>query len=160
MLVDALGMFSDCEKDKFNVYVFGDGDFLTQAASISKTKKINNLFFLGRVSEPFLYYHDKDVLLMTSRDETLPMSILEAMQVGLPVASTNVGAIDELVFPNVNGLLFDEVTPKAIYKGIKTVIESKQNIAQWGQNAREIFNQKFSSTIWVKSFSEVFNSLV
>lgn len=159
LLVEALGMFSDLERKQFNVHVFGDGDYLEKAVNISKAKGIDNLFFLGRVSEPYLHYQDKDVLLLTSRDETLPMSILEAMQVGLPVVSTNVGAVDELVFPNVNGVLINDVTSDGIYRGIKSVVESKQIIAQWGMKAREIFNEKFSSPIWVKSFSDAFCSL-
>jgi glycosyltransferase involved in cell wall biosynthesis len=44
---------------------------------------------------------------MASKMESLPMVIIEALRYGLPIISTNVGGINELVKNNFNGFLIN-----------------------------------------------------
>jgi glycosyltransferase involved in cell wall biosynthesis len=48
-----------------------------------------------------------DILVLSSRQESLPNVLLEGFMAGLPVVATAVGGIPELVRPGVNGLLCD-----------------------------------------------------
>lgn len=52
-------------------------------------------------------YHEVDVCLITSRQEGGPKSALEAMASGVPLVSTRVGQVPELVREGENGLLAD-----------------------------------------------------
>ena len=52
--------------------------------------------------------HNSDIFILPTRNDCFPLSILEAMQAGLPIISTYQGAIPEIVEENRAGLLFHE----------------------------------------------------
>lgn len=53
--------------------------------------------FAGHVSEPAAFYRTFDIFAMSSDTEQMPLSLLEAMATGLPVAATDVGDIRAIV---------------------------------------------------------------
>src|SRR4029077_11599239 len=53
------------------------------------------------------YYQAADIFVCTSRVESFPRVVLEAMAYGLPIVSTRVFGIAEQVGENVNGLLYE-----------------------------------------------------
>jgi glycosyltransferase involved in cell wall biosynthesis len=56
-----------------------------------------------------------DLFINVSASEGLPVSIMEAMSFGIPVAATDVGGVGELVRPGANGFLWPaDVTPDTI----------------------------------------------
>ncbi len=62
--------------------------------------------FKGSVNDPIhTFYPNIDVLLLTSRLEGLPMTILEAFSLGIPVISTSAGGIKEIVHNDINGYM-------------------------------------------------------
>lgn len=137
-------------------HIFGEGDYFSSLENACK--KYNNIFFYGKTKKPYQYYKDKDIYLMTSRYETLPMGIIEAMSCGMPILSTKVGAIDELVINNINGYLIN-VDSTSIINGIKQVVENKDKLAEMGQNSYKLFYDNFSSKKWTEKFAEFFEML-
>ena len=74
----------------------GDGELMDQAISHSNYLGIaNSVKFVGFHQNGAELMADFDCLLMTSDDEGLPITILEAMAQGIPVVSTDVGGIRE-----------------------------------------------------------------
>lgn len=72
--------------------------------------KLSNVQYWGEISDEVVLrniYESCDVLLCPSYSEGLPTVILESMALGLPVIATNVGAVEEVVKNNVNGLLIE-----------------------------------------------------
>ncbi len=63
--------------------------------------------YFGVCPQPEAYFQDATLLLSTSVEESFGLAVLEAMASGLPVATTAVGGIPELVQDNITGLLFD-----------------------------------------------------
>jgi len=64
------------------------------------------------------YYQAADIYIHTSKDETFGMSILEAMSCGLPVVSTDSGAIPEIVEDKKTGTLIKNRDPVEMAKKI------------------------------------------
>ena len=60
----------------------------------------------GPVDDPFLYYRAADVALCTSRVESAPRVLAEAMACGLPIVTTPVFGIPEMVAEHVNALFY------------------------------------------------------
>lgn len=73
-----------------------------------------------------------DVFILPSFNEGLPISILEAMSYKMPVISTNVGGIPEIVENSVNGVLVKPGDDEAIYKAIKRYVDDKSLVINEG----------------------------
>lgn len=159
LLMEALKDLPKRYSDEINITVYGTGNYYEKANEIKNTYHIDYIHFKGKTKEPYRYYGDEDILMLTSRDETLPMSILEAMQIGLPVISTNVGAVNEMVFDKENGILIGNASVHDIQEGIKRLVNSRSEIPGWGERAREIYYLKFSTDIWITAFAEAFSRL-
>lgn len=68
----------------------------------------------GRILQ-FYQENPVDLFINVSASEGLPVSIMEALSYGIPVAATDVGGNNELVFPSKNGVLWPaDVTPRDI----------------------------------------------
>ena len=63
----------------------------------------NNVDFLGFQSNPLKILHDAKVMVMTSRWEGTPMAALEALALGVPIVSTPVDGLKDLISNDVNG---------------------------------------------------------
>lgn len=80
---------------------------------------------------------ESDILILTSRKENLPMVILQAMASGLPIISTKVWGVTELIKDGKGGLLI-EVNDEEML--IKKMIHLAQNSDLWKKMGQENLN--------------------
>ncbi|EHG99154.1 glycosyltransferase, group 1 family protein [Paraprevotella clara YIT 11840] len=78
-----------------------------------------------------------DVFILPSHNEGLPISILEAMSYGMPVISTPVGGIPEVVNKQ-NGILVQPGNEEAIAQSIIHFVEHPSKIAIMGNHSQEV----------------------
>lgn len=94
---------------KLSVAIIGAGDLEQEAIALCKEYGIeNNVTFLGFQSNPLKILNDSKAMVMTSRWEGTPMCALEAMALGVPIVSTPVDGLKDLVINGENGYLFDD----------------------------------------------------
>jgi len=84
-------------------HVYGDGPLYEVLHDTA-----NNVVFHGQQSSMADIWQQIGLLVMTSRNEGLPMAALEAMSHGIPVLATNVGDLRNLIQNGENGWLVDE----------------------------------------------------
>lgn len=98
------------EKYKGSEYLFiiGDGPLRNELEQLAKND--NRIKFLGFVSNDQLskYYHKSKALIMMSLTEGFPMTVLEALASGVPVISTRVGEIPNII-NNKNGKITNDL---------------------------------------------------
>ena len=78
-----------------------------------------------------------DVFINTTDFDNMPVSIIEAMALGFPIISTNVGGLPHLIKEDHNGILVPPKNVDAFAKAIGDFIGEKKNISQLSSNARE-----------------------
>lgn len=78
-----------------------------------------------------------DLFLNTSRFDNTPVSIVEAMALGLPVVSTDVGGMPYLIKNGVEGLLSPPDDVSAMVQNIQSLLDSAEKAAHLSQNARK-----------------------
>ena len=74
----------------FNFCIIGNGPLWQDINRSIRTNNLKNVILLGEKKDIFKYLYDSDVYLSTSLYEGLPISILEAMSIGLPIVASNV----------------------------------------------------------------------
>ncbi|OUS02145.1 glycosyl transferase family 1 [Flavobacteriales bacterium 33_180_T64] len=77
-----------------------------------------------------------NVFINTTNFDNMPVSVIEAMALGLPVVSTNVGGIPFLIHHNTTGLLVNPDSVNEMTKAILDLMTNKQNRTILIQNAR------------------------
>jgi len=89
--------------------IIGDGSLAAYLRAFTIQNNLESrVTFTGFVSEASLELYDCHALLMLSRNEAFPFAAIEAMSLGLPVISTDVGGLSELVVHGTNGYLFEK----------------------------------------------------
>lgn len=76
-----------------------------------------------------------DAYILPSYTEGVPISILEAMSYSLPILSTPVGGIPEVVFNGVNGILFTPGNKKEMYHALSEVLDNNILKKQMGEQS-------------------------
>jgi len=78
--------------------VVGDGELRNKLEDFAKKEGLNRaIIFCGWMSNISLVYSDLNILALTSLNEGTPMSIIEAMASSVPVISTEVGGVVDLL---------------------------------------------------------------
>ena len=97
------------KKPDIKIAIIGTGELEKETKALAtKSKLDDNIDFLGFLSNPLKILHDAKVMLMTSRWEGTPMCALEAMALGVPIVSTPVDGLKDLVINGETGLLSDD----------------------------------------------------
>ncbi|HEU5053689.1 MAG TPA: glycosyltransferase [Hanamia sp.] len=116
------------------------------------------IFFKGLISykEVAVELRKSDVLVMFSRYENLPCVILEALCSGLPVISTDVGGIREVI-DEENGVLIESENEDQLLEAMNNMLENfgkydKQKIAA---EAKEKFNYQTVANQFQEAYKEV-----
>lgn len=95
--------------------------------------------FMGRMTGVPLSeaYASADVFTFASALETFGLVVVEAMAAGLPVVSSRVGGIPDVVEEGVTGYTFDVGDVDTLVDGVRKIVASRETIERMGQAARD-----------------------
>ncbi len=128
---------------------------------VSENKLPVNFPGPSKGSEKFRLLSSSDIFLFTPREpEGHPWVIVEAMACGLPIISTDQGAIIESVINGENGFIVPVSDPNAIFEKIKLLINNKDLRIRMGQLSKEYYLQKFTETQLVENYSKAFEKAI
>ncbi len=88
-------------------------------------------------------YADADIFCLPSHSEGFPVTIVEAMTAGLPVAATNISGIPDAVIHGETGLLFDAHDPAAMADAIVQLAQDRELRVKLGAAGRERATTEF-----------------
>jgi len=117
--------------------VIGEGEERKMLENlIAKYNLKNNFILIGRIDDAAKLLPALDVYICFSVKEGFPYSVIEAMQAGLPIVSTAVGGIPEIIENEKTGLLVEPADAKTLAEKIKTFLDNKNLAENFGQNAK------------------------
>ncbi len=96
-----------------------------------------------------------DVFVLPSRWEGLPMALLEGMMAGLPVIATRVEGVDEVVQPDMHGLLVPLESSAELAEGILQLLRSPEDRARMGKAAIERVLSSYTTDHMCERYLEV-----
>ena len=132
----------------------GDGPLREQTEDLIDSMGLNdNIILLGSRKDVAGILPAFDVFLITSRTEGLPRALLESLAAGIPVVSTNVGGINELICDGRNGFLSDEGDIDSLAADVNRILDhpavTKEMMAHTDENlepfsAKQMVNDLYS----------------
>ena len=160
-LMEALG--SPTLRDlPWRITMAGDGDgdtYRKEAEARGIAKKVSILGWQTSDGVAALLA-SADVLVLPSRSENLPISVIEALSYGVAVVTTPVGAIPEIVENEVSALLVPVQNPEALALALRRVVTDpvfRQTLAQEGYKA---FQRRLDIRGYAKSLTSIYNDVL
>ncbi len=125
--------------EKKNLYfvIVGDGPLLDKLqADVQILNLEANIIFTGFRNDAASILRCFDIFILTSLHEGIPMVILESMRAGIPIISTDVGGIGEILTNNKDALLIPmENVVEGIINACKTLVQDEQKRKYLSENA-------------------------
>jgi len=98
-----------------------------------------------------------DIFINTTNFDNLPVSVIEAMALGMPVVSTNVGGLKYLIKHRINGMLVNPGSELEFVAAIKYLLNNSAFTHQLSEGARhtaETFDVTRVMQLWNKLLTE------
>ena len=123
--------------NKLILHIGGNGEKEKLIDLISKNGLASLVTYEGWVSgdQKNDLFNMSDAFILPSYTEGLPVSILEAMSYGLPILSTPVGGIPEVVENGTNGFLFSPGDKNGIFQAIVQLLSNENLAKQMGEES-------------------------
>ncbi|MDY7054710.1 glycosyltransferase [Limnospira fusiformis] len=106
--------------------------------------------------ETALYYRAADIFICTSRIESYPRVILEAMGFDLPIITTPVFGIPEQVRREINALFYTPNQPDELAKCLTELLENEPKRQQFAQNAKYVLDSLNRFEEMTAAYGEIF----
>jgi glycosyltransferase involved in cell wall biosynthesis len=145
------------KNEKIQLSIAGDGPDLPELIKHSKSYQPGLVRFLGFVKGQELEtaYRDADLLVLPSYQEGFPYVAIEAMRAGLPIISTNTGALDELVTDGLTGFKVPPKDADALAETISRLINQRMLLEEMSRNCHAYFKAKLSRSAAERYYSEL-----
>jgi glycosyltransferase involved in cell wall biosynthesis len=140
--------------------IVGDGPLKNDLYETRKRLKLEPcIHFAGLQTEVRPYLAAFDIYMMSSVFEGLPVALLEAMSMGIPVISTDAGGIKEVVRHNEEGLLLEVDQWPQLAGCVVTLVNDGERRKKFGTAARKRCEEAFSMERMVKALEETYTQL-
>jgi glycosyltransferase involved in cell wall biosynthesis len=158
-LVQAFAGIDPAKKLKANLLLAGDGEVDEMRRLVESLNLVEFVTVIEWVNaeKRDQLLANADVFVLPSYNEGLPMAILEAMSWGLPILTTPVGGIPEVVSTNHNGLLVTPGNIQQLTASMQMLIEDEHLRLYLGNNARKTIAD-FDVVNYAKSLGKIYYS--
>ena len=140
--------------------IAGDGPLRADLEARAEAAGIaDRVRFLGHLSDVSTLLDDADVFALMSRNEGLPLAIVEAMAAGLPVVATRVGGTAELVKDGETGILVEPGDVGAGRAALRRLVEDPGLAAKMGRIGQQVAREHFSVEAMVTGVEAVYGAV-
>ena len=138
--------------------VVGDGDLGNEMKEKSKAQNLP-VQFLGWRQDISTILAAADLLILTSDNEAVALTLIEASQAGIPVVTTPAGSVRDIAVDSLNGYVA-EFTPESLASKVLLLAESADLRRQMGVAGQQRAKEFFSISHMVKSHDELYKKLL
>lgn len=147
--------------EKFDTFLVGEGSLLNELINLTNQLDLTGINFVGRADGNKLlkYYKQSDIFVFPSEREGMPLALLEACAMGMPIATTKVIGNKDIVKNNINGFLVPFNNSKELQKSILKISSDKNRYLRFSQNSKEI-SKEFSWEKIVYQFTKIYEKTI
>ncbi len=129
-------------------------------------EQVNNLnlqdkvIFWGQRLDPENILPKMDLFILSSLWEGLGVVLLEAQAVGLPVITSDIPGIKEVVEDNKTGLVFKPQNPHDLFKNLDKLLSDAELQKKIVENAHKQIKEKFTVEKMINGYSDLYLELI
>jgi L-malate glycosyltransferase len=105
----------------------------------------NHVHFLGYKRDIDQYMAAFDLLLLTSKYEGAPLVVYEALMSGVPVVSSDVGAVSECVMPSTGAIVDMKASPEVYAEAVIQMLDRSRDDKTLTVQCREYALKRFAT---------------
>jgi glycosyltransferase involved in cell wall biosynthesis len=159
-LISAFAMIAEAGSG-WELWIVGDGPRKRQLERcIRRTRCADSIRLMPGQRDVAALFRRAGVFVLSSRSESSPNVVLEAMAAGLPVVATDVGGVSELVQPEKTGLLVRPSSPPALAAALARLLDDAEMRRALGRAGRARVCQDFSLAAMLRQYQRLFDELL
>ena len=161
-VTDAIKIFDIVQKEvPSKLILVGDGPDRSECERlVRQLNLIDKVKFLGKQEGLVEILSASDIFLIPSQSESFGLSALEAMACGLPVVSSSVGGLPELVGHNESGFIAEIGDISRMAKYAIELLTNEKKYKIFSQNARERAVKKFDTNKVVPHYEDYYKKVL
>lgn len=144
-----------------HLMLVGDGPERQNLINLAHSLEIENRIHIAGFCEdvrPFLAAFD--LYVCSSRSEGVPMAMLEAMAMGLPTVSTQVGGIESVIEDGRTGFLISPENESILSEVIQNLLRNTDRMKILGQEARKRVLEYFSVDRMIENVQKMYRDII
>lgn len=139
--------------------VLGDGPERADLEAMARDLLGERVRFLGYRADVLEHVAASDVFCLSSVWEGIPLSVMEAIHLEIPVVSTNVGGIPEIITNGISGRLVPPNDPVALADGLRSVLDDPALGRSYARAAKEHVKQHFSTERMLANLEAIYRGI-
>jgi len=159
-LIQAMHLLS-AKKEDYKAVIIGEGPQRGKLENMMKRTGLSHRVMLtGYREKAFQYLPLFDVFVLPSITEGLPITILEAMQAGIPIVASPVGGVSQVLRNGQYGTLVEPGNPDALAGAISYLRQNPDTAREMAQRAKEFALVRYSSRRMAEDYHEVYEHVL
>lgn len=154
LFLEALAILKHQTKVQIRAFIVGDGelrakieancDALMLSRSTASDPRQTDVVFLSWITDVAQILPGFDAVALTSHNEGTPVSLIEAQAAGVPVVSTHVGGVEDILIQGQTGLLARPGSADDLAGALRLLIEDQDLYDEMASNAPAFALKHFS----------------
>jgi glycosyltransferase involved in cell wall biosynthesis len=159
-LIEAFDQFSK-KVTEGKLLIIGEGPEREALENMIRDRGLSGKVLLpGYRDQAWRYLHNCRVFVLSSLTEGLPITLLEAMQVGVPVITTAVGGIPQVIKSSITGRLVPSKDPMLLSESIFETYNENKEALEMAVRAKNVVLSEYSSHQMAQRYSELYQSIL
>ena len=159
--VDTAQILNEKAPEKFHFIIIGTGPDEAKIKKYVELKMLKNKFtFTGFINDLDQKLKSLDLFLMTSKEEGLGTSLLDAMICEIPIVSTNAGGIPEIVIHENTGLLGGVKQSKALCDLVLRMVDDEHLKKNLVAHAKKLVKEEYSKTHTAQKTLKIYHQVI
>ena len=159
--VTAIEAIAHASKEKnIHLLIVGEGPELKAIQTAIEQHSVQDrIHLLGLRTDIPNILAETDILLLTSISEGIPLTLIEGMATGLPIVSTNVGGVSEVIDHDKNGLLAEAKNSREIANHLLTLSNDPKKRENFAKLGRSRADTEFSESNMLRQYDQIISQM-
>ncbi len=159
VVIDAVAALR-AEFPEIGLIVAGDGPLLNElSARAASLRMQDSIRFVGFVRDVGPLFESCDAFVLASQTEGMPIAVLEAMALGVPMAVSRVGGIPSMLDDGSEALLVEPNDYQSLYDALRCLVADKRLRTNLARAARERFERYFTAEKMARSYVRFYDDV-